>query len=102
MTLDKLVELNLNTSKQRLANFSLIESNATTISSTENQTAHKIVYTNTNKNPNFPLKFKTMQIFSIKDGQAYTISYVSEESQYLRHLPTIERMIDSIRFIQRQ
>jgi hypothetical protein len=91
ITLNKLVELNLNSSRQLLSNFSLIESNATTLSS-ENQSAHKIVYTNTNKDPNFPLKFKTMQIFTMKDGQLFTISYVSEDSQYLRYLPTIENM----------
>lgn len=97
MTLDNLVELNLNTSRQQLSNFSLLESNATTISS-ENQSVYKIVYTNTNKDPNFPLKFKTMQVFAIKDGQLYTLSYVSEDSQYRRYLPTIENMIDSIVF----
>jgi serine/threonine-protein kinase len=97
MSLDNVVDLNLNTSRQQLSNFSLIESNATTIS-LENQSAHKIVYTNTNKDPNFPLKFKTMQIFTIKDGQLYTLSYVSEDSQYLRYLPTIENMINSVTF----
>ena len=102
MTLDRIVDLNLNSLKQQLSNFTLIESNQTTISSKENQSAHKIVYTNTNENPSFPLTFKSMQIFSIKDGQVYTISYVSEESRYPRHLPIIERMIDSISFEQRQ
>jgi serine/threonine-protein kinase len=97
MTLDNIVQLNLDTSKQQLSNFSLLESNATTISS-ENQSAYRIVYTNTNKDPNFPLKFKTMQIFTIKDGQLYTLSYVSEASQYGRYLPTIENMIDSVVF----
>lgn len=97
MTLDNIVELNLNTSRQQLSNFSLIESNATTLSS-ENQSAYKIVYTNTNKDPSFPLKFKTMQIFTVKDGQLYTLSYVSEASQYERYLPTIENMIDSVTF----
>ena len=97
MTIDKLVEINLNDTKHQLSNFSLVESNTTTLSP-ENQSAHKIVYTNTNKDPNFPLKFRTMQIFTIKDGQIFTISYVSEDSQYLRFLPTIERMIDSITF----
>jgi hypothetical protein len=97
MTLDNIVELNLNSLKQQLSNFSLVETNATTLS-VENQTAHKIVYTNTNKDPNFPLGFKTMQIFAIKDGQIVTISYVSEQSQYQRFLPTIERMLDSITF----
>jgi PsbP len=97
MTLDNIVNLNLNTSRQLLSNFSLIESNATTISS-ENQSAYKIVYTNTNKDPKFPLNFKTMQVFAIKDGQLYTLSYVSEASQYGRYLPTIENMIDSITF----
>lgn len=100
MTLDKLVELNLNSSRQQLSNFSLVESNATTLSS-ENRSAHKIVYTNTNKDPNFPLKFKTMQIFTIKDGQLYTVSYVSEVSQFSRYLPTIENMIDSITFTKK-
>jgi eukaryotic-like serine/threonine-protein kinase len=97
MTIDKLVEINLNRSKQQLSNFSLVESNTTTVSP-ENQSGHMIVYTNTNKDPNFPLKFKTMQIFTIKDGQLYTLSYVSEDSQYPRYLPTIENMIDSITF----
>jgi serine/threonine-protein kinase len=97
MTLDNIVELNLNTSRQLLSNFSLIESNATTISS-ENQSAYRIVYTNTNKDPSFPLKFKTMQIFTMKDSQLYTLSYVSEASQYGRYLLTIENMIDSVTF----
>lgn len=101
LTLDRLVDVNLNSLKQQLSNFTLLESNQTTVSANENQTAHKIVYTNTNKNPNFPLGFETMQIFAIKDGQVYTISYVSEESQYLRHLPIIERMIESISFTNR-
>jgi hypothetical protein len=95
MTLDNIVELNLNTLKQQLSNFSLVETNTTTLSP-ENQTAHKIVYTNTNKDLNFPLGFKTMQIFAIKDGQVVTISYVSEQSQYQRFLPIVERMLDSI------
>jgi hypothetical protein len=97
MTLDNIVELNLNSLKQQLSNFSLVETNTTTLSP-ENQTAQKIVYTNTNKNPNFPLGFKTMQIFAIKDGQIVTLSYVSEQSQYQRFLPIIERMLDSITF----
>jgi hypothetical protein len=100
MTLHNLVDLNINTSRHQLSNFSLLESNATTISS-ENQSAYKIVYTNTNKDPNFPLKFKTMQVFAIKDGQLYTLSYVSEDSQYRRYLPTIENMIDSITFTKK-
>jgi hypothetical protein len=101
LTLDRLVNMSLNGLKQQLSNFTLFESNQTTISANENQTAHKIVYTNTNKNPDFPLSFKSMQIFAVKDGQAYTISYVSEESQYLKYLPVIERMIDSISFTNR-
>ena len=102
LTLDRLVDMNLNVLKQQLSNFTLFESNQTTISANENQTAHKIVYTNNNKNPNLPLSFKTMQIFAVKDGQAYTISYVSEGSRYLKHLPIIERMIDSISFTNRR
>ena len=44
LTLDKVVELNPNSSKQQFSNISLIESNVTTITS-ENQRAHSIVYT---------------------------------------------------------
>ena len=40
LTLDKVVELNPNSSKQQFSNIILIESNVTTISS-ENQRAHK-------------------------------------------------------------
>jgi PsbP len=100
MTLDNLVGLNINASKQQLSNFSLLESNATTMSS-ENQSAYRIVYTNTNKDSNFPLQFKTMQVFAIRDGQLFTLSYVTEDSQYRRYLPTIENMIDSITFTKK-
>jgi hypothetical protein len=100
MTLDNLVELNINASTKQLSNFSLLESNATTISS-ENQSAYRIIYTNTNKDPNFPLKFKTMQVFAIEGGQLYILSYVSEDSQYRRYLPTIENMIQSITFTKK-
>jgi hypothetical protein len=100
MTLDNLVELNMNASTKQLSNFSLLGSNATTISS-ENQSAYRIIYTNTNKDPNFPLKFKTMQVFAIEGGQLYILSYVSEDSQYRRYLPTIENMIQSITFTKK-
>jgi hypothetical protein len=100
MTLDNLVELIINASTKQLSNFSLLESNATTISS-ENQSAYRIIYTNTNKDPNFPLKFKTMQVFAIEGGQLYILSYVSEDSQYRRYLPTIENMIQSITFTKK-
>jgi hypothetical protein len=39
-----------------------------------------------------------MQVFTVKDGQLYILSYVSEASQYGRYLPTIENMIDSVAF----
>lgn len=58
-----------------------------------------LVYANTIKDPYFPLKFKTMQIITIKDGQLYTLSYGSEASQYGRYLPTNHWKYDRFSYI---
>ena len=56
--------------------------------------AHKIIYTFTSPLP-MPSEFQSMNIWTIKDNTAYTISYSEAKSEYLKHLPAIEKMVRS-------
>jgi hypothetical protein len=98
-TLNSLTRIGINTAKANLNNFQLIdlETANVTLGLDQNNQAHKIIYSNTNTNMSFPLQFVTMQTYTIKDGKIYGLSYVSEASQFLRHLPAVQRMIDSFR-----
>jgi hypothetical protein len=99
ITLNTLTRTGINIAKQNLNNFQLIdlETGNVTLGLEQNNQAHKIIYSNTNTNTTFPLQFVTMQTHTIKDGKIYGISYVSEASQFFRHLPAAQRMIDSFR-----
>ena len=44
------------------------------------------------------MKKINLEIFTIKDNQVLTITYVAEESQYHKFLSTVEKIIDSISF----
>ena len=97
ITLDFLTRIGVNAVKQNLNNFQLLdlETANVTLGLDQSNQAHKIIYSNTNANTSFPLQFVTMQTYTIKDGKIYGISYVSEASQFFRHLPAVQRMIDS-------
>jgi hypothetical protein len=97
ITLDSLTRTGINAAKQNLNNLQFLdlETANVTLGLGQNNPAHKIIYSNTNKNASFPLQFVTMQTYTIKDGKIYGISYVSEASQFFRHLPAVQRMIDS-------
>lgn len=101
MTLDSLTRMSVNAAKENLNNFQLLdlETANVTLGLGQNDQAHKIIYLNTNKNASLPLQFVTMQTYTIKDGKIYGISYVSEASQFFRHLPAVQRMIDSFHII---
>jgi hypothetical protein len=101
ITLDSLTRTGINAAKQNLNNLQFLDletANVTLGLSQDNQ-AHKIIYSNTNKNASLPLQFVTMQTYTIKDGKIYGISYVSEASQFFRHLPAVQRMVDSFQII---
>jgi hypothetical protein len=100
-TLDSLTRTGINAAKENLNNLQFLdlETANVTLGLGQNNLAHKIIYSNTNKNASFPLQFVTMQTYTIKDGKIYGISYVSEASQFFRHLPAVQRMIDSFHII---
>ena len=89
ISLDEVVNANINNLKQSLTDFELIELNATTISG--NNPAYKVVYTNREGED----EHKTMQVLSIKEDKAYLLTYIAEKRKYSDYLPTIQNMIDS-------
>jgi hypothetical protein len=101
ITLNTLTRTGINIAKENLNNFQLIdlETANVTLGLGQYNEAHKIIYSNTNTNASLPLQFATLQIYTIKDGKIYDISYVSEASQFFRHLPAVQRMIDSFQII---
>jgi hypothetical protein len=101
MTLNSLTRTGISAAKENLNNLQFLdlETSNVTLGLDQNNQAHKIIYSNTNTNTSFPLQFVTMQTYTIKDGKIYGISYVSEASQFFRHLPAVQRMIDSFHII---
>lgn len=56
--------------------------------------AHKIIYTFNSPVP-MPSEFQSMNIWTVKGNTAYTISYSESKSEYLTHIPAIEKMVKS-------
>ena len=96
VTLDMYTKENLNEAKRSLPSFELVESNDTTLS---NLKAHKIVYTFVSPNPSAQLHFQTMNIWTIQDDKVYTFTYSDSRLEYSRHLPIIQKMVDSFKII---
>jgi hypothetical protein len=90
ISLEALNNANVDTLRNSLVDFKLIESTATTIAYNP---AYKIVYTDTVGQD----ELKTMQVLSIKEDKAYLITYTAQASRYDRYLPTIQKMSDSFR-----
>jgi eukaryotic-like serine/threonine-protein kinase len=96
-TLDIMTKQNIDLANKTLPNFKLIESNITTLAN--NNPAYRIVSTFTNSGPAADQlrspQFQTMTIWTIKGDMMYTISYSQITSEFFRHLPIIQKMIDS-------
>jgi hypothetical protein len=75
-------------------NFSLIDSNATTLGDSP---AQKIVYTA--RLPASGIELKFMQIFTIKDSKSFVITFGSLPTIFSTYLPSIQKMVDSFAFI---
>ncbi|HET7389789.1 MAG TPA: DcrB-related protein, partial [Nitrososphaeraceae archaeon] len=97
ISLDNYTNANLAKAKQSLPHFQLIDSNATILAGIP---AHKIVYTFVSPDPAIQIPFKSMNIWTIKQGKAYNISYTQARSQYNKYLEVIEHMINSFRIIK--
>jgi eukaryotic-like serine/threonine-protein kinase len=97
ISLDNYTNANLAKAKQSLPHFQLIDSNATILAGIP---AHKIVYTFVSPDPAIQIPFKSMNIWTIKQGKAYNISYTQTRSQYNKYLGVIEHMINSFSIIK--
>ena len=97
ISLDNYTNANLAKAKQSLPHFQLIESNATTLAGIP---AHKIVYTFLSPDPTIQIPFESMNIWTIKHGKAYNISYTQARSQYNKYLEVTEHMINSFSIIK--
>jgi len=74
-----------------LPGFHMINSSSLVLSGVP---AHKIIYTFSSPLP-MPSEFQSMNIWTIKGNTAYTISYSEAKSEYLKHLPAIEKIVRS-------
>jgi eukaryotic-like serine/threonine-protein kinase len=97
ISLDNYTNANLAQAKQSLPGFQLIDSNATILAGIP---AHKIVYTFASPDPAIQIPFKSMNIWTIKQGKAYNISYTQARSQYNKYLEVTEHMINSFSIIK--
>jgi hypothetical protein len=79
---------------QSFDNFSLIESNSTTVAGFP---AHEIVYTATLPSSGVEIKF--MQLLTIKDHKEYIITANAFPLDFSFYLPTLQEMINSLAFI---
>jgi eukaryotic-like serine/threonine-protein kinase len=93
-TMDSLTKQNLNLANHSLPNFQLIESNKSTFG---NNPAYRIVYTFVDPSTISPStsQFKSMNIWTIKGHNVYTLSYSQPTSEYDRYIPIIQQMVDS-------
>jgi eukaryotic-like serine/threonine-protein kinase len=98
-TLDLLTKQNLALANQTLSNFQLIESNKTTFGDSP---ANRIVYTfiDPSTRASSTSQFQSMNIWTIKGDNTYTLSYSQPTSEYGRYIPIVQRMIESFEIIE--
>jgi len=73
-------------------NFDLKESTPTVLADIP---AYKIVYSQTLQQ----VPLQVMQVWTIKDNKAYTLTYIAEAPKYSTYLPVVQKMIDSFGLI---
>jgi serine/threonine-protein kinase len=80
--------------KRSLPDFQIIESSPK--SSIAGNSAYKIVYTFLSQDPAVQAHFQSMNIWTVKDKKAYSISYTELKPLYATYLPIVQKMIDSL------
>jgi serine/threonine-protein kinase len=83
--------------KRSLPDFQIIESNPK--SSISGNSAYKIVYTFLSQDPAVQAHFQSMNIWTVKDKKAYSVSYTELKPLYATYLPTVQKMIDSLEIV---
>jgi eukaryotic-like serine/threonine-protein kinase len=76
----------------RLKDFKVIESN-TNSSILASKPAYKLVFTDEEEE----IHYKTMEIGTIIGDKVYLLSYAAQEEQYSDYLPTVQKMINSLK-----
>lgn len=89
----------LDTAKRSLADFEIAESNPN--ANIAGTPAYKIVYTFLSQDPAVKTHFQSMNIWSLQEKKAYSISYTELKSLYTSYLPIVQKMIDSFEIIKR-
>jgi len=84
MTLEEYNDIKIGSVKGQI-----LGSNSTTLADLP---AHEIIFTD--------LVLKKMQVWTLKDDKVYTITYVTEEEDFLNDLQTARRMIESFKITQ--
>ncbi len=88
--LESLTKQKLALANQTLPDFKLIESNSTTLAGNP---AHRIVYSL----QSLSTVFQSMNIWTVKGGKEYMISYSQPEDEYPIYLPVVQQMIESFK-----
>ena len=83
--------------KRSLPDFQIIESSPK--SSIAGNSAYKIVYTFLSQDPAVQAHFQSMNIWTVKDKKAYSVSYTELKPLYATYLPTVQKMIDSLEIV---
>ena len=94
-TLDELVQERMKTDRETSENYTLIES--IPIRLKDGTLANRTVSTYSLADIG---QTKKMETIAIKDGKVYDMVYYAEPERYNNYLPTIEKMIDSIEFVE--
>lgn len=87
----------LDSVKRSLPDFQIIESNPN--SSIAGDSAYKMVYTFLSQDPAVQAHFQSMNIWTVKDKKAYSISYTELKPLYTTYLPTVQKMVDSFKIM---
>ena len=87
----------LASAKRSLPDFQIIESSPK--SSIAGDSAYKIVYTFLSLDPAVQAHFQSMNIWTVKDKKAYSVSYTELKPLYATYLPTVQKMIDSLEIV---
>jgi hypothetical protein len=94
--LNSLTKQNLALANRTLPNFELISSNETTF---VGNPAHKIVYSFTEPSLVTPsdFQFQSMNVWTVKGGKQYTLSYSQPIEEYPTYLGVVQQIIESFK-----
>ena len=91
VSLQEVTKVQISELKATNPNLKLLESTSTTLAG---KPAHKVVFSATDNNQ---VERKAMQLWTIIDDKAILITYKAQSDKYSNYLPTIEKMIKSLK-----